>query len=378
MFSILNNKNKNQEIEILKTDKKSLLDKYEYKCFFKYDNNNYLFNLKKYKNSNCYDLEVNKIQLFEDYRYNYLKNVYEEYKLKEEANISKKRNYLEFDETFMKKLQNIGLINQEYKIQDIEIKNSLYYYQDLFKNEKNTDFIECTLNEDINYNEYNSFDKYFVKNNGNEYFMHHKTQSRKQSENEIFEIEKLNSNNKNLENLSIVINKQIESDKLVNLMLYFEIGNENLSGFNKAAIDEYKDIIKLIGDKFNYPFDVNIGNCIFDFKEKDINLSINKCTNGFETNYYKIKTDKNNAEIIKEDNPHKLIYSCNKKNIVGTNIEIRKADKNEFSEYLFTLLNRMNQKYNFMEFDYKDYNQFKENVESIDNSQRKEQIINER
>lgn len=91
MFSILNNKNKNQEIEILKTDKKSLLDKYEYKCFFKYNNNNYMFNLKKYKNSNCYDLEVNKIQLFEDYRYNYLKNVYEEYKLKEEANISKKK-----------------------------------------------------------------------------------------------------------------------------------------------------------------------------------------------------------------------------------------------------------------------------------------------
>jgi len=279
---------------------------------------------------------------------------------------------------FMKKLQNIGLINQEYKIQDIEIKNSLYYYQDLFKNEKNTDFIECTLNEDINYNKYNSFDKYFVKNNGNEYFMHHKTQSKKQSENEIFEIEKLNSNNKNLENLSIVINKQIESDKLVNLMLYFEIGNENLSGFNKAAIDEYKDIIKLIGDKFNYPFDVNIGNCIFDFKEKTINISINKCTNGFETNYYKIKTDKNNTEIIKDDETSKLIYSCNKKNIVGTDIEIRKADKNEFSEYLFILLNRMNQKYNFMEFDYKDYNQFKENVEFIYNSQKKEQVINER
>lgn len=290
MFSILNNKNKNQEIEILKTDKKSLLDKYEYKCFFKYNNNDYLFNLKKYKNSNCYDLEINKIQLFEDYRYNYLKNVYEEYKLNEKANISKERNYLEFDETFMKKLQNIGLINQEDKIQDMEMRNSLYYYQDLFKNEKNTDFIECTLNENINYNKYNSFDKYFAKNEGNEYFIHHKTQSKKQFENEIFEIKKLNSNNKNLENLSIIINKQIENDKLVNLMLSFEIGNENLSNFNKAAIDEYKDIIKLIGDKFNYPFDVNIGNCIFDFKEKDINLSINKCTNGFETNYYKIKS----------------------------------------------------------------------------------------
>lgn len=275
----------------------------------------------------------------------------------------------------MKKLQNIGLINQEYKIQDIEIKNSLYYYQDLFKNEKNTDFIECTLNENINYNKYNSFDKYFVKNNGNEYFMHHKTQSKKQSENEIFEIEKLNSNNKNLENLSIVINKQIESDKLVNLMLYFEIGNENLSNFNKTAIDEYKDIIKLIGGKFNYPFDVNIGNCIFDFKEKDINLSINKCTNGFETNYYKIKTDKDNTEIIKEDNPHKLIYSYNKKNIVGTDIEICKANKNEFSEYLFTLLNKMNQKYNFMEFNYKDYNDFTSKAEIM--NEQKEQNKNE-
>lgn len=190
-----------------------------------------------------------------------------------------------------------------------------------------------------------------------------KHNQKKQSENEIFEIEKLNSNDKNLENLSIVIDKQIKNDKLENLILYFEIGNENLSDFNKAAIDEYKDIIKLIGDKFNYPFDVNIGNCIFDFKEKDINLSINKCTNGFETNYYKIKTDKDNAEIIKEDNPPKLIYSYNKKNIVGTDIKIRKANKNEFSEYLFTLLNKMNQKYNFMEFDYKDYNDFKSKAE---------------
>ena len=31
-----------------------------------------------------------------------------------------------------------------------------------------------------------------------------------------------------------------------------------------------------------------------------------------------------------------------------------------------------------MEFDYKDYNQFKENVEFIYNSQKKEQVINER
>ena len=277
----------------------------------------------------------------------------------------------------MKKLQEVGLINKEYKIQDMEIRNSLYYYKDLFKNEKNTEFIKCTLDESFNDNKYKSFDKYFVKNDGNEYFVSHKTQSKKQSENEIFEIEKLNQSDKSLENLSIVINKEIENNKLINLMLYFEIGNENLSDFNKAAKNEYKDIIKLIGDKFNYPFDVNIGNCIFDFKEKDINLSINKCTNEFETNYYNIKTDKNNTEIIKEDNPHKLIYSYNKKNIVGTDIEICKADKNEFSEYLFTLLNKMNQKYNFMEFNYKDYNQFRENVESIDNVIKKEQNKNE-
>lgn len=370
MFSILDKK-----IDILKTEKKSLLNEYEYKCFFKYNNNNYMFHLTKYKNSSYYDLNINRIQLFDNYRYNYLKNVYEEYKLNEKTNVCKERDYLEFDETFMKKLQNIGLINQEYKIQDMEIRNSLYYYKDLFKNEKNTEFIKCTLDESFNDNKYKSFDKYFVKNDGNEYFVSHKTQSKKQSENEIFEIEKLNQSDKNLENLSIVINKQIESDKLVNLMLYFEIGNENLSDFNKAAINEYKDIIKLIGDKFNYPFDVNIGNCIFDFKEKDINLSINKCTNGFETNYYKIKTDKNNAEIIKEDNPPKLIYSYNKKNIVGTDIEIRKADKNEFSKYLFTLLNRMNQKYNFMEFDYKDYNDFTKKAEIM--NEQKEQNKNE-
>ena len=370
MFSILDKK-----IDILKTEKKSLLNEYEYKCFFKYNNNNYMFHLTKYKNSSYYDLNINRIQLFDNYRYNYLANVYEEYKLKENENVYKERNYLGFDETFMKKLQEVGLINKEYKIQDMEIRNSLYYYQDLFKNEKNTEFIKCTLDESFNDNKYKSFDKYFVKNDGNEYFIHHKTQSKKQSENEIFEIEKLNSNNKNLENLSIVINKQIENDKLVNLMLSFEIGNENLSNFNKTAIDEYKDIIKLIGDKFNYPFDVNIGNCIFDFKEKDINLSINKCTNGFETNYYKIKTDKDNTEIIKEDNPHKLIYSYNKKNIVGTDIEICKANKNEFSEYLFTLLNKMNQKYNFMEFNYKDYNDFTSKAEIM--HERKEKNENE-
>lgn len=151
--------------------------------------------------------------------------------------------------------------------------------------------------------------------------------------------------------------------------------NEEKYELIKKDIDEYKDIIRLIGDKFNYPFDVNIGNCIFDFKEKDINLSINKCTNGFETNYYNIKTDKNNTEIIKEDNSPKLIYSCNKKNIVGTDIEIRKADKNEFSKYLFTLLNRMNQKYNFMEFDYKDYNDFTNKAEIM--NEQKEQNKNE-
>lgn len=372
MFSILDKK-----IDILKTEKKSLLNEYEYKCFFKYNNNNYMFHLTKYKNSSYYDLNINRIQLFDNYKYNYLANVYEEYKLKENENVYKERNYLGFDETFMKKLQEVGLINKEYKIQDMEIRNSLYYYKDLFKNEKNTEFIKCTLDESFNDNKYKSFDKYFVKNDGNEYFVSHKTQSKKQSENEIFEIEKLNQSDKSLENLSIVINKEIENNKLINLMLYFEIGNENLSNFNKAAKNEYKDIIKLIGDKFNYPFDVNIGNCIFDFKEKDINLSINKCTNEFETNYYNIKTDKNNTEIIKEDNSHKLIYSYNKKNIVGTDIEICKADKNEFSEYLFTLLNKMNQKYNFMEFNYKDYNQFRENVESIDNVIKKEQNKNE-
>lgn len=358
MFSILDKK-----IDILKTEKKSLLNEYEYKCFFKYNNNNYMFHLTKYKNSSYYDLNIDRIQLFDNYRYNYLANVYEEYKLKENENVYKERNYLGFGETFMKKLQEVGLINKEYKIQDMEIRNSLYYYKDLFKNEKNTEFIKCTLDESFNENKYKSFDKYFVKNDGNEYFIHHKTQSKKQSENEIFEIEKLNSNNKNLENLSIVINKQIESDKLVNLMLYFEIGNENLSGFNKAAIDEYKDIIKLIGDKFNYPFDVNIGNCIFDFKEKTINISINKCTNGFETNYYKIKTDKNNTEIIKDDETSKLIYSCNKKNIVGTEIEIKKYDPEYFDEMLFNTLQSRDDIKEFLNFDYKDYNDFTNKAE---------------
>lgn len=158
-------------------------------------------------------------------------------------------------------------------------------------------------------------------------------------------------------------------------MLYFEIDNENLSGFNKAAIDEYKDIIKLIGDKFNYPFDVNIGNCIFDFKEKTINISINKCTNGFETNYYKIKTDKNNTEIIKDDETSKLIYSNKKENIVGTEIEIKKYDPEYFDEELFNVLQSREDIKEFLGFDYRDYNDFTNKAEIM--NEQKEQNENE-
>lgn len=374
--------NKNEKIEVLKTEKKSLLNEYKYICFFKYNNNDYMFNLTKYKNSDLYDLEIDKIKLFKNYEYDYLKNIYHEYKLSKQEDLSKERNYFEFDEVLMKKLQEVGLINSKHKIEDIEIKNSLYYYQDLFKNEQNTKFIKCTLNEKINYDNYTSFDKYFIKNNGNEYFMHHKIQERgrfkEKFEKEVFEIEKLNSNNKNLENLSIIINREIKNDKLSKLTVFFEIGGENLSNFNKAAIDEYKDIIKLIGNEYNYPFDLNIGNFIFDFNEKTVNISINKCTNGFENSYYEIKFDKDKMEIIKEGNPSKMIYSSKEENFIGTNIEITKVDRNEFSIELFTLLNEINQKYYFMDFNFEDYNQFKINTQSINKEIRNENFENER
>lgn len=193
-----------------------------------------------------------------------------------------------------------------------------------------------------------------------------------------FDNEKLNSNNKNLENLSIIINREIKNDKLSKLTVFFEIGDENLSNFNKAAIDEYKDIIKLIGNEYNYPFDLNIGNFIFDFNEKTVNISINKCTNGFENSYYEIKFDKDKMEIIKEGNPSKMIYSSKEENFIGTNIEITKVDRNKFSIELFTLLNEINQKYYFMDFNFEDYNQFKINTQPINKEIGNENFENER
>lgn len=73
-----------------------------------------------------------------------------------------------------------------------------------------------------------------------------------------------------------------------------------------------------------------------------------------------------------------MIYKSKKENFIGTNIEITKVDRNEFSIELFTLLNKINQKYYFMDFNFEDYNQFKINTQSINKEIKNENFENER
>lgn len=120
------------------------------------------------------------------------------------------------------------------------------------------------------------------------------------------------------------------------------------------------EILFFLQNKFLYKVD-KIMKIIYNY----INLSINKCTNGFETNYYKIKTDKDNAEIIKEDNPPKLIYSYNKKNIVGTDICSREINKELFTEDLFNFLKSEENKSGFIKFDYDNYDSLLKNSNEI-------------
>lgn len=270
----------------------------------------------------------------------------------------------------IKIIKNEKIDNDSYIQEDIIFKYNkrLYSYISLkYKNGPYLDSYQMEIKSipdyEFIYFEYNDENNKIIKEKNYKYF------------DELFfkELQKCKLINKKYNFTEIgIINKleyyeeKFKNKKNVDIFLYAS----GIKKYNRIHDNRKRFLVKingqfykLIGDKFNYPFDVNIGNCIFDFKEKDINLSINKCTNGFETNYYKIKTDKDNTEIIKEDNPPKLIYSYNKKNIVGTEIEIKKYDPEYFDEELFNVLQSREDIKEFLGFDYRDYNDFKSKAE---------------
>lgn len=71
----------------------------------------------------------------------------------------------------------------------------------------------------------------------------------------------------------------------------------------------------------------------------------------------------------------KEIYSYKKENIVGTDIEIKKYDPEYFDEMLFNPLQSRDDIKEFLNFNYKDYNDFTNKAKII--NEQKEQNKNE-
>ena len=375
MFSIFKKEKNQNKINI--TSKSQT--KNEQSFTFEYKNKTYKYNINKISN------EEYEIKLREYYNYHSNPNIYFEKKAKEldmcdldckgiklgNLQLLRLRNIDYFDEDFFNEMQKIGLINKDYKFNELSVYNSVKYYSENFKEYDNVNLIKTnSVENQNNSNDYFTVDCYYFKFKGNDYYLEHQNNYQGVIEQDYFKlIQRVEDPySKHFDYIEIKENK-FNNSRFKKYGLFLE---DNIYD-NKCG----KELVDIINKNFNKNFNFNIKDLTFGYNEMRLNVCgeeyvVNKTND--ELKFYNVgeKFQSSTNEYVDYE---KEIYSYKKENIVGTEIEIRKYDPEYFDEELFNFLQSREDIKEFLGFDYRDYNDFKSKAEIM--NEQKEQNKNE-
>ena len=159
----------------------------------------------------------------------------------------------------------------------------------------------------------------------------------------------------------------------------------NEKSCEKEVEKEYCHVVDIINKHFNQHFKFK-ENFTFTFeKDKKEHVLKMKIDSNLESDFerclykgYEIDLNKKEKEIylVTEDPDwnvselkYEKIYSSHKENIVGTDINVCNVNLEKFPERLYECINFINnEKYNFMDFNYKSFDDFKNSVKNIEKS----------
>ena len=375
MFSIFKKEKDPNKINI--TSKSQ--SKNEQSFTFEYKNKTYKYVFNKISN------EEYEINLREYYNYHSNPNIYFEKKATKldmydldckgiqigNLQLLRIKNTDYFDEDFFNEMQKIGLINKDYKFNELSIYNPVKYYSENFQEYDNINLIKTNSFENKNDSNYcSTVDSYYFKFKGNDYYLEHQNNYQIGVERNYFKL------------------IQRVEDPYSEHYDYMEIKETE---FNESRLKQYylsltdniydnecgKELVDIINKNFNQNFNFYIKDLIFRNNEMKLNVCgeeyvVNKTND--ELKFYNIGK-KFQSSANQYVDYKKEIYSYKKENIVGTEIEIRKYDPEYFDEMLFNPLQSREDIKEFLGFDYKDYNDFKSKAEIV--NEQKEQNKNE-
>ena len=290
----------------------------------------------------------------------------------------------EIDKSFFDDLNNFYKTG-DFK-EEIYEKPSEYYIDNnkFSMNEKNVD------------NDFLFMDKYSFKiqYDEKEYLVKHFFDKDYYKNDEIFNIQRLNHDDNCFPSINLIIGdrkvnideddekiKQFFSEISIDFNhydFYFSSNYEHKKNAEIEVENEYKPIVDIINKYFNTHFKFHEDfTCTFEEKLDDnkntLSINIDSQLTDDDVKHYEIDLNKKDKEIyfIDYDNDSidpisKKIYSSHEKNIVGTNINICEVDLENFPQRLYEVINFVNnEKYNFMDFNYKNFDDFKNSVKNI-------------
>lgn len=290
----------------------------------------------------------------------------------------------EIDQSFFADLRNFyktGDFNEENK------EEPLVYYIDDNK---------FQINENIKNNCFSFMNKssFKIQYNEKEYLVQHFFDKDYYKNDEIFNIQRLNHDDDCFPSINLIIGdrkvnideddekiKQFFSEISIDFNhydFYFSSNYEHKKNAEIEVENEYKPIVDIINKYFNTHFKFHEDfTCTFEEKLDDnkntLSINIDSQLTDDDVKHYEIDLNKKDKEIyfIDYDNDSidpisKKIYSSHEKNIVGTNINICEVDLENFPQRLYEAINFVNnEKYNFMDFNYKNFDDFKNSVKNI-------------
>ena len=264
------------------------------------------------------------------------------------------------------------------------------------------------INENIKNNCFSFMDKssFTIQYNEKEYLVQHFFDKDYYKNDEVFNITRLNHVNGDYPNIELRLGnrnvtyydgekiegkvKQFFSKTSIPNASYFDIMYDVDFDFRKniekEVENEYSDVIEIINKHFNKDFNFH-EHFTFTFDEnfKDgtntLGIDIYSTFDESISERYEIDLNKKEKEIylidydVDDELMDQKIYSSRKQNVVGTEITICEVDLEKFSKRLYELITFVNnEKYNFMDFDYKSFDDFKNSVKNIKNQNLNEHV----
>lgn len=368
MFSIFKKEKDPNKINI--TDE--FQTKKEKSLIFEYKNKTYKYVFNKISN------EEYEINLRGYYNYHSNHNIYFEKKAKEldmyeldckgiqvgNLKLLRIRDTDYFDENFFNDMQKIGLINKDYKFNELSIYNPVKYYSENFKEHDDINLIKTDSFENKNNsNDCFTVDSYYFKFKGNDYYLEHQNNYQGGVEQNYFKL------------LQRVEDPYLEHYDYIEIK-ETEFNDTRFKRYNLSLSDNIydnecgKELVNIINKNFNQNFNFNIKDLIFRYNE----MKLNVC--GEE---YVVQKEKDELKFYNVGKEHQFptdkYVDYKKENIVGTDIEIKKYDPKYFDEMLFNHLQSREDIKEFLNFNYKDYKDFQNKAEIM--HERKEKNENE-